>query len=159
MRWSQVILLATCLLAASPGAAQGPDGGTPPCALPASTTGLVLGVQRIFLPMKQPSREERSEVTFDGTCTARIDCVRISQAQMQTLIPLVHATRHPLVSTQQVSPHYGRRMITARWPGGQCTIVDAPRHLIEAQDRPRFYAAFDAIGAMVVANRPRHRPR
>lgn len=156
MRWSLALLLTAALAAPASVAADSSDGGVA-CTVPASTAGLVLGIHRIYLPMKQPEREERSEVTFDGTCTPQIDCVRVTEPEFQKLLPLVHATQHPRIDTTYVSPHYGWRAITVQWTGGSCTIVDAHGHLIDERDRSRFYQAFDAIGELAVAHHRKKR--
>lgn len=124
-----------------------------PCALPEKPTDLVFSIDRFVQPIGGPSREERGEVTTHGTCTPGVECVRISEASLAHVLELFRkalAARH---RKDKTSPHYGYRTLTARFSSGSCSVLDGATGPIADEDRPAFYAAFDAIVDAIVGAR------
>jgi hypothetical protein len=135
--------------------APGPDAqGEPPsddvCS-PPDGPRLTLSIDRHVIPIGGEYSHEAGEVTVDGSCTPKRECIRIRADELTKLAAMVRAAS-PLVHREPVvSPHYGNRTITAKWDGGSCTLTDSGE--TPAIDTTAFYNAFQAISVAIVNGR------
>jgi hypothetical protein len=129
-------------------AAQTPQG----CHLPARPVDLVLGVERLVVPIGPPGiTHEAVELTAGAACTRGTPCVRVAAAVLERLSAQLRALGPMRHGPPGVSPHYGLRAINARWRGGSCHIVDDVSAPIDRRDVDAFWAAWSAIAGAAPA--------
>jgi hypothetical protein len=110
-------------------------------------------VNRHIVPMGGPISREVAEVTADGRCTPKVDCVLVTRAKMNDLLARVRAASGVRHRNTPSSPHYGFRSIAVRFRGGACEIADGSLAPLVDEDGPTFQAAFEAIVDAVIAAR------
>lgn len=104
--------------------------------------------------MEPGVEHEAGEVTVAAAaCTTKTQCAVVTNETMDHLTTLVRQLGRIRHHKETVSPHYGGRFITARWPGGQCSLADDVLTPIDERDKAKFYVAYDAIHDAVVARR------
>ncbi|MDI3291602.1 hypothetical protein [Polyangium sp. 15x6] len=114
--------------------------------------GLILDVERTVIPDGSPYREHGQLTDASSQCDPNVpDCVRVSTDILRATYQRVRrdAARGFRARNVQVSPHYGFRTLTIRWPGGQCSFVDGVTDPLEEADQARFSDLFWFVASMI----------
>jgi hypothetical protein len=125
------------------------------CTIPEHPSSLVLGVERHVIPIGE-IRYEVGEITLDGRCSPKTECIHTSRETMDRLLVLVRGLGRIRHGEANVSPHYGYRGIKVRWGEEKCEFGDGVVGPIDERDHDRFYAVYDAI-AKAITTDPAHR--
>jgi hypothetical protein len=114
---------------------------------------LVLGIDKSALLRIGGRVREAGELTVHGACSPTIECVTVSEAELEDLWKLFNLVTRVRKSPGYVSPHSVHRAITARWTGGTRVVSDGADGQIVEEDAHRFDALFDALVRSFLAHR------
>jgi hypothetical protein len=162
MRYTALFLFFLAVVACSKTALRSdrvPDDDASSCSLPVNPRDVVLGVERHVIGQQMtPEGDiqiEAGEITIAAACTPKIECVQATAQTMDGLVALVRGLGDVRHRREQTSPHYGFRIVTARWAGGRCSVVDGVITPIDERDEKKFYVVYDAIRDAIVKSRDR----